>query len=298
MRKSRGFTLLELLIATAALTLVVFYAGNHISAFSRFYQRTGRYVQSETDFILLAKQMEGYFARGTAVSFKQQPGIVAQTGYWHSRAWWTCGQGAPCPTHQQLTHCQNDCISSYQQSCGKGCTQTICNGWQASWVCTQYSLPGFDVHQAGAAILNTDLRACSDFDPAQSRTAPNVTQVRLVCCSQAMQLAVQLPESGPTVTVTSACTETPGLGIELWQNGATISRTCYPYVKEFNVGPIGKDEVSGENIRYYSLTSSELLPTTGGGVIEGTRPRFEIYLFPGNSGKGISTKCQDTTINL
>jgi hypothetical protein len=102
---------------------------------------------------------------------------------------------------------------------------------------------GMEIDGNGAIFLAADLRQCSELDPGTSLDVANLTEVRILCCTQNLSLNVNFPTplypAGTTESFNSACTNTPGLSVQLVKGGNILRNVCFPEFDEFYMQQAG-----------------------------------------------------------
>jgi prepilin-type N-terminal cleavage/methylation domain-containing protein len=153
------------------------------------------------------------------------------------------------------------------------------------------------VYGAGAFALATDLRSCDEFNPGDSALAANTTYIAFGCCKKAPAiLAVQLPApSGQSVTVTSACTQSPGLSIfRLSATGQVLGSRCDASISALNLLEVGLNQASGGVSYYLQLArDTRQLVQSVASKADSIINRQEFYLTLGNGPNARNVRCRE-----
>ena len=143
--------------------------------------------------------------------------------------------------------------------------------------------PNFALSGNGAVVLLSDLRAHDLFDPLTAAAPGNRSQVRNMCCGRSPNMAVNVP-LGPRVNITSQCTSTNGLSIEVVRGGVVNRAQGYPTISELSVATTGFNEITQSTIYFWDIAAPSGLKMGGNRAITELRSRLQLYVAPGFSG--------------
>lgn len=143
---------------------------------------------------------------------------------------------------------------------------------------------GYQVFSNGGMYLVSDLRECPAFNPGSSNIAVNQTEVYILCCNQGMAMNLTAPapplSAGTSKTVTSACSKSKGLSIEVFK-GSTISKVCFENLEQMDVFVVGQ-HASKQTALYQLDFSANTGKTRKGDPIPMFNFRYGTYEALGN----------------